>query len=33
VVAFEQGVVSVPRNAAIQRICVVNGQSEGIALP
>ncbi|MDO9597276.1 MAG: methyltransferase domain-containing protein [Azoarcus sp.] len=33
VVAFEQGVVSAPRNAAIQRICAVNGQSEGIALP
>lgn len=33
VVAFEQGEVSAPRPAAIQRICAINGPSAGVALP
>lgn len=33
VVAFEQGVVSSPRRAAIQRICALKGRADGTALP
>ncbi|MBR0565683.1 class I SAM-dependent methyltransferase [Azoarcus sp. L1K30] len=33
VVAFEQGIVSVPRPAAIQRICAVRGTDAAMTLP
>jgi len=31
-VAFEQGSVSVPKPAAVQRVCAVQGGSDAVAL-